>query len=201
MKNITGYVVGLIFVLSSISAENTAIKTSPSVADNNFACFSNKYVRGCTRAYLSKDKKRVTVAATIRNSATHPVFVALLSTCYHDWNDHCGQEKSDKPKYSFPNAEVLTDGKSLRATSTRGVTTYFRRWIDRDKANINNMTVLDPNGKMTITYLFLSDKPIESNMYDFTSEAVMYVPSASDPKKFTKRKFTISGTDVFFPIQ
>jgi hypothetical protein len=189
--------------LAAQSVTQATQKSAPQgmAPDQNLACFDNKYIRGCTRAYLNKDKKSISVAAVLRNHSAKTVLIGLLTTCRFDYNNGCNQDRSDKPEYSFPNAELLTDGKALRASMTRGASAYFRRWVDRDKIDINNMTVLDPGGKITITYYFASKETINSMMYDFTSEAVMYVPTESDKKKYSKRKFTISGTDVYFPIQ
>jgi len=62
------------------------------------------------------------------------------------------------------------------------------------------MTALDPNEKIALAYTFMSEKPIEASMYDFTAEAAMYIPTENEKGKYKKRKFTISGTDVYFPI-
>jgi len=209
MRHLATHILSLMFVFSLLPAENRPTATAQSTEDNNFACFTNKYIQGCVRAYLSKDKKDISVAATLTNHSSKTVMIGLISTCYsgssnssyHTGDGDCAQVRSSLIKYSLPNARIIVGGESLRSNVMPiGAPVYFKRWIDRDKVSINNMTALDPGGKMTLTYHFSFKKPVESSMFDFSSEAVMYVPSG-DGKSYTKRKFTISGSDVFFPTQ
>ncbi len=178
-----------------------------SKAMENLSCFNGRYIQGCVRAYLSKNKKDISVAATLRNHSNKTVMIGLVSTCYTAEGDYatgdssCKQARSNLIKYSIPNARVIVGGISQRATEIPiGAPLYFKRWIDRDKISVNNLAALDPGGRMTLTYHFTFKAPVESSMFDFSSEAVMYVPSDSN-KTYIKRKFTISGTDVFFPAQ
>ena len=190
----------LAFITFATGTTISVAAETPHIKNSSLSCFENRYIRGCVRAYLSRDKKTVTVSATLRNHSNRTIRMALLTTCTGEYDNQCHQDRSDKTQYSLPNATILTDGKAVRAKSTRGASPYFKRWIDRNKADINNMTALDPNEKITLTYTFMSEKPIEASMYDFTAEAAMYIPKDNEKGKYKKRKFTISGTDVYFPI-
>ena len=162
-------------------------------------CFANNYIQGCSKISRSKDHKRVTVTTVLENTTDTDIFLGQITTCNYGNDNYCTQENVEFPKYSTINCELSGDGKTFTAKKVRGVATFFRRWIDRDKINVNNLTSLNKKSKISISYSFISDKePIEGEYFDFSADAVMYYPKGKE-KHFKKEKITISGTNLYLP--
>jgi hypothetical protein len=162
-------------------------------------CFSNNYIQGCSKISRSKDRKRVTITTTLENNTDTDIFLGQITTCYDTRDSYCSQDKSDKSEYSTINCELVADGMGHNAKKTRGLATFFRRWIDRDKINTSNLTSLNRKSKISISYSFISDKEqIEGEYFDFSANAVMYYTEGKE-KNLKKEKITISGTDLYLP--
>lgn len=164
-------------------------------------CFANNYLQGCSKIARSKDKKRITITTTLVNNSDIDLLLGQITTCYHDGDSYCSQDKSDKSKYSTINCELVSDGRVYDAQRTNGLSTFFRRWVDRDKIEMQNLTSLNRGSKLSTSYSFTAkDEEFSGNYFDFSSEAVMYYMDKKE-KKHIKQKFTISGTDLYLSAE
>ena len=164
-------------------------------------CFSNNNLQGCSKISRSKDKKRITITTTLINNSDTDLLLGQITTCYNDSDSYCSQDKSDKSKYSTINCELVADGRVYDAQRTNGLSTFFRRWVDRDKIEMHNLTSLNRGSKLSTSYSFTSkEEEFSGNYFDFSSEAVMYYVNKKE-KKHIKEKFTISGTDLYISTE
>lgn len=145
-------------------------------------CFSNKYIQGCSKISRSKDKKRVTITTTLINHSDIDLYLGQLT---HNNPISC---------------ELMAQGTAYNARTTKGLTTVRRRFVDKNKIDIDNLTVMNSKSKLSVTYGFQSREEIAGDNFDFSSDAVMYY-SDGEGKDIKKQKFTISGTSLYIPSE
>ncbi len=145
-------------------------------------CFSNKYIQGCSKISRSDDKKSVTITTTLIN--------------HSDIDLHLGQLMTRNG--TIISCELVADGSTYQAKKTKGLTTFKRRHVDKNKYSVDNFTVLSSKSKLSVSYSFSSKEEIPGDYFDFSSNAVMYYAD-DKKKKFKKQKFTISGTNLYIP--
>ena len=95
-------------------------------AQKESTCFANNYLQGCSKISRSKDKKRIIITTTLVNTSEVDLLLGQITTCYHDGDSYCTQDKSDKFKYSTINCELVADGRVQNAQKTNGIYTFFR---------------------------------------------------------------------------
>ncbi len=169
------------------SYSGVANKFNHGFADKPFkqdksTCFSNKFIRGCSKISRSSDKKRVSITATLINHSDTDLYLAQNTD--YNWKILC---------------TLIGKGRAYTAVFARGLAVYKKYDIDRNKISISNLTALYAKSKIYVTYSFTSDDEIEGNYFDFSANAVMYYSEDKKKKNYTKHKLTISGSNLYIP--
>ncbi len=164
------------------SSSSTQRSTRKPYKQEESTCFSNKYIQGCSKISRSDDKKSVTITTTLIN--------------HSDIDLHLGQLMTRNG--TIISCELVADGSTYQAKKTKGLTTFKRRHVDKNKYSVDNFTVLSSKSKLSVSYSFSSKEEIPGDYFDFSSNAVMYYAD-DKKKKFKKQKFTISGTNLYIP--